>query len=104
MDAQSYCDTVSKELVGWKAQIYDAISRTDRLPTGAKDQMLPNIQDIHIIVNEMEERLDTLRNECPADWSSENEEAYAQSVRDKLKGALVNLEGKLDKYMEGFQV
>ena len=74
MDAKSYCDSMEIELTGWKAKIYDAIRKTDKLSAGDKDKVEPMIQDLHAIMDELDERLELLEKECPADWTSQRKE------------------------------
>lgn len=74
MDAKSYCDSMEIELTGWKAKIYDTIRKTDKLSAGDKDKVEPMIQDLYAIMDELDERLELLEKECPADWTSQRKE------------------------------
>ncbi|UCH20832.1 MAG: hypothetical protein JSU83_20260 [Deltaproteobacteria bacterium] len=71
MDAKSYCDRMEIELTGWKAKIYDAIQKTNKLSAGDRERVEPIIQDLHTIMDELDERLELLERECPADWTSQ---------------------------------
>jgi hypothetical protein len=69
MDVASYCDTLEKQLNGWKAKIYDVIKIVDRLPSNEKDSTAPSVGSLHGIVDEINAELEQLRTACPADWS-----------------------------------
>jgi hypothetical protein len=69
MNIESYCNNLTIELTGWKAKIYDIIRRLDKLPSGAKGKILGHVNDLHVLVEEIEDRIERLRNQCPSDWS-----------------------------------
>jgi len=39
MTSKNYCRIMDMELTGWRAKLYDVISKIDRLPTGDKQKM-----------------------------------------------------------------
>jgi len=71
MDVNSYCDNLTIELTGWKAKIYDIIRKMDKLPSADKGKILGQVNDLHMLVEELDDRIERLRNQCPADWSPE---------------------------------
>ncbi len=87
MDLRSYCDNVEIELAGWKAKIYDVIRKTDKLPTGDKEKVVPMIQDLHIIMEELTSRIDSLEKECPTEWDPHRTEIEGKmsQLRDNWK-------------------
>jgi len=64
MNAKNCCKTMEMELAGWKAMVYDIVRNMEKLPGGEKEKILPNIQDIHILVEEMDNRIDEIRERC----------------------------------------
>jgi len=56
------------ELSGWKAKIYDVVRRMDKISSGDKEKVSPQINDLHIFIEELEDRINRLRTECPTDW------------------------------------
>ena len=56
------------ELSVWKAKIYDVVRRIDKLSSGDKEKVSPQVNDLHIFIEELEARIDRLRTECPTDW------------------------------------
>jgi len=67
-DVQSYCNNVIGELTVWKAKMYDVVRRVDKVSSGDKAKLLNQVNDLHIFIEELENRIDRLRRECPLDW------------------------------------
>lgn len=74
MKIRDYCNNVSTELTMWKAKLYDVISKMDKLPTGSKEKMYEEINGLHILMAELDDRLDQLQRECPTEWSPQQED------------------------------
>lgn len=81
MEINDYCKNVDMELTMWKARLYDVISKIDRLPTGSKQRMYEEINGLHIVMSELEDRIGKLRTECPIEWRPAQEE-----IKVKLSG------------------
>ena len=71
MDVNSYCDNLTKELSGWKQKVEDIAGRIDNMPSGDKGKVLNQVNDLHVLIEELEDRISRLRNECPTEWSPE---------------------------------
>ena len=69
MDVKDFCSGLEMELIAWKAKLYDAIVKTDKLAGNERDKVLANIGDLKILVADLEDRIQVLKTECPADWS-----------------------------------
>ena len=69
MDVNSYCSNLTIELAAWKAKAYDIVRRLDKLPSGDKEKVLPQVNDLHILIEELDDRIGRLKNECPTNWS-----------------------------------
>ena len=52
------------ELTAWKANVYDIVRHMERLPGGEREKILPNIEDLHILIAEMDERIEQIRDNC----------------------------------------
>ena len=74
MDALDFCKGIEIELTAWKAKMYDVIRKIDRLQSGDKEKVLPNIQDMNMIITELEDKIQSLKTECPANWSPQKKE------------------------------
>lgn len=81
MDVESYCDNLTIELTGWKAKVYDIMRKLDKLPSGDKAKILGNVNDLHVLVEEMDDRIERLRNQCPSDWSPDKIELETKLTR-----------------------
>ncbi len=71
MNVQDYCNNVDIELNAWKAKLDIVMRQMDDLPTGDKQRMYEQVNGLHIIVTELDERIDQLRTSCPTEWAPE---------------------------------
>jgi hypothetical protein len=55
---------MESELTAWKAILYDIVRKMDKLPGGTKEKFLPNIEDMHIMVEELDQRIEDIRENC----------------------------------------
>lgn len=69
MDVKNYCKNVDMELTIWKAKLYDVMSKIEKLPTGDKQKMYENINGLQIVMTELDDRIESLRTECPTEWN-----------------------------------
>lgn len=79
MDVKSYCDSLVIELTGWKAKVYDVVRKLDKVSSGDKQKVVPQVVELHMIIEELDDRIDRLKRECPIEW----------------KPAKIELEGKV---------
>jgi len=85
MDVKSYCDNVGVELSGWKAKLYDVIRKADSMSGEDKEKVDPLLQELNSIVDDLNERLELLARECPAEWASD---------KDAIEGKITQMRGK----------
>ena len=64
MKARNCCKTMQAELTAWKANVYDIVRKMEELPGGQKDKILPNIDDLHILISEMDDRIEHIQDNC----------------------------------------
>ena len=83
MDVKDYCKNVDIELNAWRAKLYNVMRQMDDLPTGEKQRVYEQVNGLHIIVTELDERIDQLRTKCPTEWTPEKSE---------IKGKISDLE------------
>jgi hypothetical protein len=74
MEVKDYCRNVEMELNLWKSRLYDVVRKMDKAPTGNKEKIYEDINGLHILMTELEDRLDKLRTSCPTEWSPEEKE------------------------------
>ncbi|MBS3757993.1 MAG: hypothetical protein KGY61_04970 [Desulfobacterales bacterium] len=97
MDAKSYCDTINHQLTGWKAAIYDSLLATRKLEGEDKKKVQPVIESLNKIVAELNQSLEQLRSECPADWSPQKK--TIENKFEELKTTFEQLSDKMDSIM-----
>jgi predicted nuclease with TOPRIM domain len=96
MDVKDYCNNVQMELNNWKSRLYDVMRTIDGLSTGEKQHMHDNIEDVHILLTELNDRVERLRSECPTEWSPQQEEIKIKV--DNLKQRAEEMEKALFDY------
>lgn len=74
MEVKDYCDNVTVELAGWKAKMYDLVKKLDKVPTGSKEKVVNEVNELHMIIEELGDRIERLRKECPISWKPERTE------------------------------
>jgi len=79
MDLDSYCSSVATELVGWKARVYDTVRKLDKKSSGEKEKVIDEVRELHMLIEEIEDRITRLRKECPLEWSPEERDIEAKS-------------------------
>ena len=92
MELQDYCQNVQEVLTGWKAKVYDVMHRLDKLDTGDRGKIVSQINDLHIIVQELSDRIAQLERECPTEW---------QPAREEIQNQLQALDYKWKEAWEG---
>ena len=83
MDIQSYCDNVCIELTGWKLKLTEIVSRFDDLPSGDKEKVLSEVNDLHMLIEEFNDRIDRLMRECSVQWEPEKMELEGKLTKTK---------------------
>lgn len=91
MDVKDYCKSMETEMTAWKAKLYDVMRKVDKLGTVEREKVLPNIEDLHMLLEEMSDRVKTLETECPSDWSP---------VKKEIEGGSLDMRGKYEETME----
>ncbi|MEW6221640.1 MAG: hypothetical protein AB1634_19200 [Thermodesulfobacteriota bacterium] len=74
MEVRDYCRNLDAELTGWKARLYDVVRQLDQRSTGDKEKVYTQINALHIVMTELEDRIDQLRVACPTEWSPQRKE------------------------------
>ena len=69
MDLNSYCGSLSKELTGWKAKIEVIVKELDRIPSVDKEKVVPEVNELHALIEGIEDRIERLKKDCPEEWS-----------------------------------
>ena len=93
MDVQDYCKGMETEMTAWKAKLYDVMRKVDQLGSAEKEKVLPNIEDLHMLLEEMSDRVEKLKTECPSDWSP---------MKSDIDEGSVDMRGKYEETMNYF--
>ena len=91
MDVQDYCKSMEMEMAAWKAKLYDVMRKVDKLGSAEKEGILANVEDLHMLLEEMSDRVEKLKTECPSDWSP---------IKGEIEGGSVDMRGKYEETME----
>jgi hypothetical protein len=85
------------ELAAWKANVYDIVRKMDQLPGGEKENILSNIEDLHMLIAEMDDRIDQIRDNCSPETGIDD----IRTDREKFDKALGRLRVTADEAMRG---
>lgn len=81
MNTMEYCTHVESELAGWREKLGSIDHHIEGLACGAKEKMLGNIEELHMIMAELDDRIVALKTSCPTEWRPVGEE-----ISERLKG------------------
>lgn len=70
-DVKNYCDSLRKDLIVWKAKIYDIVRALDKMPSHKKTKVMQSLNDLHKVVDDIDGRIKRLEKECPVEWGPE---------------------------------
>lgn len=91
MRVEDYCKGMEMELIAWKAKMYDLIRKVESLGTKEREKVLPNIQDLNMLLSDMSSRIEQLKNECPTEWTPQKKD---------IDHGTVDMRGKYEETME----
>jgi hypothetical protein len=90
MNLVDYCRGMERELTAWKARMYDLTRKVERLGFKEREKVLPNVQDLNMLITDISDRIEQLKNECPTEWTPQK--------KDIDKGP-VDMRGKYEQTM-----
>jgi hypothetical protein len=91
MDLESYCGCVGAELTGWKAKLGRVVDELDHIATGDKTKVAPQVNELHMIMEEFDDRINRLRTHCSTQFAPEKIE-----VEGKFSGTSPDTKGVRD--------
>lgn len=71
MDVKTFCGSLRVELTGWKAKTYDLIRKLEKMSGEQREKADQSLQDLHGLIDQVGEQIESLEKECPIDWSPE---------------------------------
>lgn len=66
MNPKDCCKGMEMELIAWKTKLNDAVRKMEHLPGGKRQKILSHVEDLHMIVAEIDDRIDEVRADCPS--------------------------------------
>ena len=96
MNGLNCCKTMEMELTAWKAMVYDIVRSMEKHSGGGKEKILPNIQDIHILIEEMDNRIEEIREKCSPETGIDD----IRTEREKFNGDISSLRVKVDDALQ----
>jgi hypothetical protein len=81
MDVQFYCDSLTVELAGWRAKLEHIVQELDKLPSGDKEKVVPQVNELHALIEELDDRVERLKRECPTEWEPDKIELESRIER-----------------------
>jgi hypothetical protein len=72
------------ELASWKAKLYDVMRKSETMDREGKEKIAPMMKELNSMVDELNQRMEYLEKECPADWSSD--ESAIEDNFSKMRG------------------
>jgi hypothetical protein len=97
MKARNCCNTMQAELTAWKANVYDVVRKMEELPGGERERILPNIEDLHMLISEMDDRIEYIRDNCTPETGIDD----IRTEREEFDKHLATLRVKTDEAMRG---
>jgi hypothetical protein len=97
MKAKNCCKTMEMELTGWKTSVYDITRKLETLPGDRKSKILPNIEDLHMLIAEMDDRIEEIRTRCAPETGMDD----IQTERKAFSAAFSSLRVNTDEAMRG---
>ncbi len=76
MEIKDYCTNVTAELAGWKTKMDGVMNKLDHASTGAKERVVPEVNELHMIVDELNDRIDGLTRTCMTTWQPQKEAGH----------------------------
>ena len=94
MDVKTFCDSTGNDLIGWKAKIYDVIRKTETFDKVNRDEIAPMVKELNQLVDDLDNRIRLLAEECPLEWDSQK--AEIQQKLSQVKTKYNDLDGAMD--------
>ncbi len=94
MDVKTFCNSAGTDLIGWKAKLYDVIRKTKNLDKVNKDEVSPLVKELNRLVDDLDNHIKLLAEECPLEWASQKVEI--QEKLSQVNTKYNDLDGAMD--------
>jgi hypothetical protein len=71
MELKAYCADMRGEVASWKAKAYDLMRTVYRSASQPDETMASSMGHLGEMIYEMEQKIERLDTECPANWDKE---------------------------------
>lgn len=76
MEVNEYCDNLTAELSGWKSKMDHLAEKFDHTSTGNKEKVFPEVNELHMIIDDLNFRIRGLNTACSVNWKLEKEDEH----------------------------
>lgn len=97
MKARNCCKTMQAELTAWKANVYDIARKMEDLSRNEREGILPHIEDLHILIAEMDDRIEQIQEKCTPETGIDD----IRTDREEFDKHLATLRVTADEAMKG---
>ncbi len=73
MEIRDYCTNVTAELAGWKSKVDGVVSKLDHASTGDKERVVLEVNELHMLADELNDRIEGLNRACMTSWQPQKE-------------------------------
>lgn len=74
MDIENFCTYMRDEMTGWKTKSHDLMRNLKKMSASPDANRASSIAEMGSIIDKVEQILEKLEKECPANWDSEKAE------------------------------
>ena len=96
MNAINCCKTMEAEVTAWKADVYDIARKMGELSGGEKEKILSQIEDLHMLIAEMDDRIEQIRENCTPETCIDD----IRTEREEFSKHMTSLRVKADEAIE----
>jgi len=87
MKANEFCSNLDRELTDWRRRLQEVSAKFDEMPSIDKYRLTTQIEGLHILLTEMEDRIHQLRESCPTgEWFEEEESKVGEPAYNLKEG------------------
>ena len=97
MDLTDCCKAVETELADWRERFLDVSCKFDRLGSSELQKILPNVEDVHMLLYELEDRIEQLKSDCRTESDNREVEEFHTGFREVYEEAMAYIGGGHDQ-------
>ncbi|HMK33449.1 MAG TPA: hypothetical protein VK463_00160 [Desulfomonilaceae bacterium] len=86
MDEKSFCENVALELSKWKSRIDNIALKFDRTSSGDKAHVVAYVNELHMFMEELSDRIRMLDSQCAAAFPEAIEKIPESHYQKEWKG------------------